>query len=73
MNIREWVSKQPIGERGKAVSKVADACGVAHHTARAWVKGARGIKPMYWEAIVHVTDGEVSIVDLLTSSRREAA
>lgn len=73
MNIREWVSKHPLGERGKAIGKIAKACGVQAPAVRHWISGARRIDPEHWEAIVDVTLGEVTIVDLLASAKREAA
>lgn len=73
MNIREWVSKQPLGERGKHIASLAKACGVESSAVRHWISGARRIDPKYWESIVSVTSSEVTITDLLAHSKKEAA
>jgi DNA-binding transcriptional regulator YdaS (Cro superfamily) len=76
MNIREWVSKHPIGKRGEAIRRIATACKVEPSAVRHWLAGKRGVRPSYWPALIGVTGGEVTAADLLmdaTNSPSKAA
>jgi len=76
MNIREWVSSHPIGKRGEAIRRIAQACNVEPSAVRHWIAGKRSIRPSYWPALIGATGGEVTAADLLidaTNSRGEAA
>lgn len=41
--LREWLESHPVGERGKALSRAADAADVTPGAVRHWINGTRTI------------------------------
>jgi DNA-binding transcriptional regulator YdaS (Cro superfamily) len=67
MNLRQWISSHPIGQRGELIASIATAFGVTEAAVRHYLSGKRA-----WPAkvdgmafIEKLTDGAVTRHDIL--------
>lgn len=75
MDIRSWVEGHPKGLRNKAISGLADACGVTPAAVRHWVAGLRVPRSDAALKAVTYTGGQITLAGIYArgSIRAEAA
>lgn len=68
MNLREFIYQYPRGRRTQARKIIANALNVSESAIKNWELGLRNPKPKYIEAINLLTEGKVSLDDLLNKN-----
>ncbi|MDX1791236.1 hypothetical protein SFB79_12960 [Legionella pneumophila] len=65
MNLREYIYQYPKGKRMLARKIIANALNVSESAIKTWELGMRKPRPKYAAALELITEGKVSIQELL--------